>query len=65
MVVLLQALNIRNNEWIPVGDKIDLNLNGQQLLYAINASSEAVQHVFGKTDEWRELCDMYIKGMTK
>lgn len=65
MAVLLDALNIRRYEWKPTEDGIEIDLNSQQLLYAINASSEAVQHIYGKTDEWKELCNHYISGMTK
>ena len=64
MAVLLDALNIRRYEWKPTDDGIEINLNSQQLLYAINGSSEAVQHIYGKTPEWSELCNHYVKGMT-
>jgi hypothetical protein len=65
MVVLLSALNIKPYEYRIVDDGIELLLNGQQLLYAINGSEADVQHIFGKTSEWQELCSFYLKGMTK
>ena len=63
MCVLLDALGIKRHEWNPQEEKLEINLNAQQLLYRINASSEAVQHIFGKSDEWRELCGLFAEGM--
>ena len=65
MCVLLDALNIKRYEWQPNRDKIEINVNPQTLLYLINGSDDAVQHIFGKTAAWRELCGLYVKGMTK
>lgn len=65
MVVLLSALNIKPYEYRIEADGIELLLNGQQLLYAINGSETDVQHIFGKTSEWQELCSFHLKQMTK
>lgn len=57
MAVLLDALKIRSYEWNPVGDKIVIELNLQQLMYTIVAAEAEIQHIFGKTEEWKELTD--------
>ena len=55
MLYLLDSLNIRGNEVTILPDAIQLNLNYQQLMYAINATEYDLQYVYGNTDEWKEL----------
>lgn len=63
---LLNALHLRKDEYVFVGDdKIDLLINGQQLIYAINATPDYVQQLFGKTKAWQQLTSFFVKGMTK
>lgn len=58
MVNLLGALNIKSSEYTVGRNSIHLNLNGQQLMYLINATEEDVQYIFGQTVEWKELCKL-------
>jgi len=62
MIVMLDALKIKPWEYEILGDKILVKINQQQLSYAIVGSSDAVQHVYGKTEEWHELTQ-YLKGI--
>jgi hypothetical protein len=56
MTTLLGALNIK--EYTVGRDSIHLNLNGQQLMYAINATEADIQYIFGDSDAWKELCKL-------
>jgi len=55
MINLLGALNIKSSEYTVGRNSIHLNLNAQQLMYAINATEADIQYIFGQTDEWKEL----------
>jgi len=53
MLVLLEALEIK--QYTVNADSIDINISMNELCYVINASDEAVQNVFGHTEEWLDL----------
>jgi len=59
MIRLLAALKIKSTEYHLDNGFIELDLNLQQLMYTINASTETVQDLWGKTPEWKELTDLY------
>ena len=55
MLYLFDSLNIRGSEITILPDAIQLNLNYQQLMYAINATEADLQYIYGDSDEWKEL----------
>lgn len=59
MAVLLDALQIRRYEWTPTNGHIELHINAQQLMYAINQNYGSVENIFGNTPEWKELTDLF------
>jgi len=59
---LLNAMRIETYKYKVSGDKIILNLNGQQLMYAMNAMHFNVKNNYGETPEWQELADLLPKN---
>lgn len=55
MVVLLSALGFKKDEYQIQGDKINLNVTTEYLIYAIVSSEQEVQYIYKDTKEWQEL----------
>lgn len=61
MIYLLNSLGIIKYKL--KSDTIELDMDVQELMYSINSSSEAVQNVYGQTDEWKELTGLFVNKL--
>lgn len=59
MQYILNSILESSYKYWQEGDKIVLDINMQQLMYAINSTGSDLQHVYGSTDEWKELTGMF------
>lgn len=62
MVDILTAVNIKPTEYTVGRNSIHLNLNAQQLMYAVNAAPNNIHLSHGDTLEWLELIKYIPNG---
>lgn len=63
MTVLLSALGfIEDKDYKQAGDKVEIYVSMNDLIYAINSTEEDVQNIFGTSDEWLELIKKIMYG---
>jgi hypothetical protein len=55
MCVLLSALGLSADGYQEVGNKVEIKISREALMYAMVESEEDIQHIFGDTQEWDEL----------
>jgi hypothetical protein len=55
MYNLLSSILVTPSEMTILPDKIQLNINMQQLMYRFCSTESDIQYVYGSSSEWKEL----------
>ena len=55
MCVLLSALGFSSDGYHEIGDKVEILVTKEALMYAMLSTEEDVQQMFGNTAGWQEL----------